>query len=212
MQWHQKGSDPFTHLNACRSLWAPFGRIGSFPRLCSRSSTIVVGSILWNSARTFEALAVTDDEHCILTFHFYLPMLITHYTAPWWRGGGFYDGPVRYPGTPIPADAFDRLSQEHRAALAGRNEPFDRDAMVRCLAPPLAVRRRTGRPLYWGEFGSYQPIDRVDASIRPAWFADILSVFAEYEIPWAVWDYGRGGFGILDADGKPNRIAEILTA
>jgi len=174
--------------------------------------TILLGSNRWNSPSTFEDLAVPDDEHCILTFHFYQPMLITHYTAPWWRAGSFYDGPVCYPGRPVPEEQWAKLSDEQRRALGGANEPFDRGAMARALAGVLAVRERTGRALYCGEFGSWDPVDKVSASIRPAWFADLLSVFARERIAWAVWDYGRGGFGILDAAGRPGPVARALTA
>jgi hypothetical protein len=54
-------------------------------------------------------------------------------------------------------------------------------------------------------------VDEVDPAIRPARFADLVSVLAEHEIPWAVWDYGRGGFGMPGADATPGRIAGILT-
>ena len=83
--------------------------------------------------------------------------------------------------------------------------------MARRIARPLAARRRTGRPIYCGEFGSLDTIDRVDESIRPAWFADVISLFEEHDIPWAVWDYGKGGFGVLDKSGRPNRLVEIMT-
>ena len=35
------------------------------------------------------------------------------------------------------------------------NRPYDRTAMQEQMAQPLAVRRRTGLPLYCGEFACY---------------------------------------------------------
>jgi len=185
---------------------APFAAI----RQAEPQRIVVLGSNRWNSVNNFAALTVPDDEHCILTFHFYYPMLITHYTAPWWKGGGFYDGPVRYPGSPIAPEDFARLPDAERQALREDNEPFDAEAMRRLFQAPLAVRQRTAKPLYCGEFGCWDKVDAIDPAIRPAWFGDMIDLLNAEAIPWAVWDYGRGGFGILDADGKPGPVVDVL--
>jgi endoglucanase len=79
--------------------------------------------------------------------------------------------------------------------------------MVADLAQPLAAAKRTGLPLYCGEFGVFimtpQPA-------RLAWYRDIASVFREYGIGWANWDY-KGGFALVQ-DGKSTGIAEVLLA
>ena len=169
------------------------------------SRTIILGSNRWNSALTFDELQVPDDKDTILTFHFYHPMLITHYQANWWPQGMCYDGPVQYPGTPIPADRFAALSEADRATLAPFNAPYDRQSMVADMAKPLAVSRRTGLPLYCGEFGAYS---KTAQPVRLAWYRDIISVFNEYGIAWANWDY-KGGFALV-ADGRSTGIAEVM--
>ncbi|MBE2222135.1 MAG: cellulase family glycosylhydrolase, partial [Anaerolineae bacterium] len=78
-------------------------------RALEPTRTIVLGSNHFCMAKTFADLAVPDDENCILTFHYYDPMLITHYTAQWWAKGAAYDGPVQYPGQPIPDEAWAAL-------------------------------------------------------------------------------------------------------
>lgn len=161
---------------------------------------IFLGSNWFNSVRTFDALWIPDDPHCWLTFHFYSPMLITHYRAAWWRQGGRYAGPIQYPGVP----ALDPLP----AGLESENVPYDRAAMVRDLAQPLAARARTGRPLYCGEFGCYE---QTPTAVRQAWYRDILSVLAEHQIAWANWDY-KGGFGLLNKDGVETDIARLIRA
>lgn len=168
--------------------------------------TIVLGSNRWNSALTFDQLEVPDDRNTILTFHYYLPMLVTHYQAWWWPEGGVYKGAIQYPGRPIPAECLAEVDEPLRARLEKLNRPYDRAAMVADLAQPLSAGRRTGLPLYCGEFGV---INLAPQPIRLAWYRDLLSVFAEYGIAWANWDF-RGSFGILDNDRKSTGIAEAM--
>ncbi|CAN5493769.1 cellulase family glycosylhydrolase [soil metagenome] len=170
---------------------------------------IILGSNRWCSVLTFDELAVPDDEHTILTFHFYHPMLITHHRAQWCAEGKMYDGPVQYPGRPIPDDQISRVVMPPPTRLITLNldelnKPYRRSTMVADLAKPLAVAKRTGRPLYCGEFGV---INLAPESVRHAWFRDIVSVFEEYGIGWANWDY-RGDFGLLGKDGKSTGLAE----
>ena len=173
--------------------------------------TILLGSNRWNSALTFDQLVVPDDKNTILTFHFYLPMFITHHRAWWSVEGKMYDGRIQYPGQPIPDECLAevRPAQASRlfdASLADLNKPYDRNSMVADFAQPLAAAQRTGLPLYCGEFGV---IDLAPLSVRQAWYGDIISVFNEYQIGWANWDY-KGEFGIVDGEGKSTGIAEVM--
>ena len=172
--------------------------------------TIVLGSNWFNQAQTFHRLRVPEDDDTILTFHYYSPMFVTHYTARWWAGGGTYTGPIHYPGRPIADDDLAVMDPELREMVEkqGWNRFFDRDAIVADLTQPIGVARERGLPLYCGEFGCF---DRTPDPLRIAWFRDILSVFDEYDISWANWDY-KGSFGIVDMHGEPTAIAETLLA
>ncbi len=169
---------------------------------------IVLGSNWFNQVQTFAQLDVPEDDDLILTFHYYKPMFITHYTAPWWEGGGSYHGPIHYPGRPIADEDLARMDPALRELIEreGLNRPFSRQTIVEDLAQPLAVREETGLPLYCGEFGCYS---RTPTELRLAWYRDILSVFEELDIAWANWDY-KGDFGIVDAQGELTPIAEVL--
>jgi endoglucanase len=169
--------------------------------------TIILGSNWFNQYHTFPKLTVPpDDPNIILTFHYYSPMFITHYTAPWWAVGGTYDGPIQYPGQPVPDENLAGLSAELLANMDEWNQPFDRSAIIANLTEPLAVNERTGLPLYCGEFGCF---DRTPDPIRIAWFKDILAVFDAYDIGWATWDY-KGSFGVVDRDSEETAIAPVL--
>ena len=173
--------------------------------------TIVLGSNQWNSAFSFDRLSVPDDKNLVLTFHYYLPMFITHHRASWSVEGRMYDGRIQYPGRPIPDECLAEVRPPQTARLFGAtleelNRPYDRNAMVADMAKPLEVARRTGLPLYCGEFGV---INLVPQPVREAWYRDIISVFNEYRIGWANWDY-RGEFGIVNYERQSTGIAETM--
>lgn len=171
---------------------------------------IVLGSNFWNSVFTFDQLRPPLDPRLILTFHYYLPMFVTHHRAGWCAEGRMYDGPIQYPGHPIAPESLHRVTLPKGERLINLrietlNQFFDRNRMLADLAQPLAVAKRTGLPLYCGEFGV---INRVPLPIRVAWTRDLVSVFAECGIAWAHWDY-RGDFGILGENGV---IPELMAA
>jgi endoglucanase len=174
--------------------------------------TVVLGSNNFQSCDTFDRLDVPDRQtepgDClVLSCHFYRPMFVTHYRAPWWRGGCDYDGPVEYPGRPIPEEAFSSLAADRQEAWGGAlNEHWDREAMLAAFAKPQAVRKKTGRPLYCGEFGCRLVTPE---PARTRWYRDLVSVFDELQIAFANWDY-RGGFGLVDADGHDTGTAALL--
>ncbi|MGC9348218.1 MAG: glycoside hydrolase family 5 protein [Anaerolineae bacterium] len=170
--------------------------------------TIVLGSNWFNQHHTFSDLYVPEDDDMILTFHYYFPMFVTHYTASWWSVGGTYAGPVHYPGRPIAKADLASLGAELLDAIndGDWNRPFGRETIAEDLSEPLSVSEETGLQLYCGEFGAF---DRTPASLRIAWYKDMLSVFDEYGIAWANWDY-KGAFGIVDENGEKTAVADVL--
>ena len=168
--------------------------------------TVVLGSNDASRCRSFPDLDPPDDRALLLTFHYYDPMFITHYTAKWWREGGSYSGPIRYPGRPIPDSqhiAIERLRDE---GLEHENRSVDRDVMAADVSVAREVADRHGMVAYCGAFGCY---DQTPDDIREAWYRDIGSVFCELDIPWANRDY-RGSFGLVDPDGNETGVRAWL--
>jgi len=161
---------------------------------------IIFGSNRWQSVNTFEKLRIPKGEkNIILSFHFYTPMLITHYKASW-TGVGKYKGPVNYPGRIVSDEQVKGLSDE-MARLAKRNNGvYNRDVFEKLIQKPLAVARKYNLPLYCGEWGALPTVPR---EARMQWYADVRSVLEANNIAWANWDY-KGGFGIVDRSGKPD--------
>lgn len=173
---------------------------------------LVLGSNRWNSVFTYDELAVPPDPDTILTFHYYHPMLITHHRASWSTEGRMYDGPISYPGRPIAAEHLHlvRKPEAHRLLsldIDKLNQPYHRERILQDLAQPLAAARRSGLPLYCGEFGV---IKLAPMPARSAWYHDIVSLFTEHGIGWANWDY-KGMFALVE-DGVSTGIAEVMLA
>jgi endoglucanase len=187
---------------------AAAGAIGVIREL-EPERAILLGSNRWNSVDTFDRLAVPEgDENLLLSFHLYRPFLLTHHRARWaWTKD--YEGPVHYPGRLVEEVDTEGLDAELRGKIEDGNGDFDRAALGKTLAKPLAAAERTGLPLHCGEFGCIRLAPRAD---RLRWYADVVSILAPAEIAWTIWDY-KGGFGIVDGEGEPDReLVDILTA
>ena len=161
---------------------------------------IVIGSNRWQSVNTFDQLRIPEgDRNIILSFHFYTPMLITHYKASW-TGVGRYKGPVNYPGQLVDPQAIETLPKDIARIVKGNNGIYNRDVLRKLLKKPLEVSRKHNLPLYCGEWGCYRTTPR---EARLAWYKDVRSILEENNIAWANWDY-KGGFAVVGRDGQPD--------
>jgi endoglucanase len=170
--------------------------------------TIVIGSNMWQSVDTFDALRVpAGDPNLVLSFHFYTPMALTHRGAPWTPAGG-YRGPVSYPGVTVAEADLQGVAPDLAGALRDSRRFLDRAALARMLVKPLALAKETGLPLYCGEWGALPAAPRTD---RLRWYADVRGMLEEHGIAWATWDY-KGGFGLVDRDGRADiGLLAVLT-
>ena len=163
--------------------------------------TLVIGSNRWQTVGTFDQLRIPEgDRDIILSFHFYTPMLITHYKASW-TSVGKYNGPVSYPGLLVKDEDMEGLSDEVARIVKGNNGTYDREKLETLLAKPLALARKLDLPLYCGEWGA---ITRCPREARMNWYRDVRANLEKHGIAWANWDY-KGGFGLLARDGQPDR-------
>ena len=167
--------------------------------------TIVLGSNFYCIAKTFSDLWIPDDDRVILTFHFYGPMFITHYRASWWEGG-VYQGPVRYPGSPIAEEDLPRVPEAIRYQLDNWNEPYGPAQMLRDMHNALVVARASGKPLWCSEFGICDPDPPLPRALRRQWFRDLLGHFAEHHVAYANWTY----WNLRDAAGEPSDILDLV--
>jgi len=169
---------------------------------------ILIGSNRWQSVDTFDQLIIPEnDPNIILSFHFYIPMMLTHYTAPW-VASGFYTGPVHYPGQTVrpeemSADTLNMLQQH-----VDIQEVMNKELIQEKFQKPLAFAQKMNLQLYCGEWGC---LPAAPAEDRMQWYQDVRSVLEENKIAWTNWDY-KGGFGIRnDSTGTPyQELIDIL--
>ena len=79
--------------------------------------TLVIGSNMWQGHETMKFLKVPEgDKNIILSFHYYNPMILTHYGA-WWTPLGKSKGKVNYPGVLVSKEDFDAAPAEIKDQL-----------------------------------------------------------------------------------------------
>lgn len=159
--------------------------------------TIVIGSNLWQSAATFPALRVPPhDPNIILSFHSYIPMMITHYRASWVKTTA-YDGPVRYPGVTVDSvyakKHYDAGLVDAIRSFGGFRE-CNRETLEKNALIAVKRARELGLPLQCGEFGCLPTAGR---AIRLRYYRDMISIFKQYNIAYASWDY-HGSFSVVE--------------
>lgn len=163
-----------------------------------KDRVIVIGSNMWQSFRTAEQLALPEgDPNIILSFHYYEPMLLTHYQASWTDLKDF-GGQVNYPGQTLTEEQLAaRPTAEQEAYGRWTKESYDKERFRREFSMAANVAKRYGIPVYCGEYGCLS--DEPNDEVRYRWLTDMNDVFDELGIARAVWCYreGEDGFGIL---------------
>ncbi len=161
---------------------------------------LVIGSNKWQSVGTFDQLRIpTGDRDIILSFHFYTPMLVTHYRASW-TSVGRYQGPVNYPGQLVDPREIEKLDPKVAGIVKSNNGVYNRERLESLLEKPLALAKKLDLPLYCGEWGA---ISGAPEGPRLQWYRDMRANLEKHGIAWATWDY-KGGFGILGRGGQRN--------
>ena len=169
-------------------------------RATEPTRTVLIGGNMWQNPKNVPLLKFPKgDTNIILTMHDYTPLLVTHNKATWTPFKA-YQGPVSYPGLSISdADIAKYVNKNDSATLKEIkkfNFVYNRKALLDEMMPAIKTAKEKGLPLYCGEWGCYKEISR---DIRLQIYKDMMSIFKEYNISNAAWDY-KGGFGIVDYD------------
>lgn len=171
--------------------------------------TLVIGSNLWQGVGTFQYLRVPEnDKNIILSFHFYEPMVLTHYNT-WWNPIRFYTGDVHYPGQLISDEDWDACSDEVKAIVADYHQEWNEEVLYQRMKQAIDVADSLGLQLFCGEWGVYENVDREWAY---AWTRDMIKVFNRFNVAWCTWCYDAD-FGFYDQfkeDYKDRALINIL--
>lgn len=140
-------------------------------RASNPTRTVIIGPTTWNNLSALPKLILPKDDHLIVTIHYYSPFDFTHQGATW------TDPKVR--------GIQDKTWGETEADLAAIRKDFD-------TAAKWAKDNR--RPLYVGEFGSYE---KAPAASRVRWTRAVAREAEARGFSWAYWEFGAG-FGIYN--------------
>ena len=119
-------------------------------------------------------LDLPNDEHLILSVHYYHPFTFTHQGAEWvdnsnpWLGTKWYDTEI------------DRETIENEFKYA------------------LQFSQEQHIPIHIGEFGAYS---KADIESRERWTTFLARWFEEKGMSWAYWEFSAG-FGIYNPGNK----------
>ncbi|MBR5688629.1 MAG: cellulase family glycosylhydrolase [Prevotella sp.] len=157
--------------------------------------TLVIGSNMWQSYGTMKYLKVPEgDKNIILSFHYYNPMILTHYGA-WWTPIGQYKGKVHYPGVLVSQEDFEAAPDSIKKDLEPyTKEEWNIDRIRADFKDAIEAAKKYDLQLFCGEWGVYEPVDR---ELAYSWTRDMLTVFDEFNIAWTTWCYDAD-FGFWD--------------
>lgn len=168
-------------------------------RAVSPERVVLVPSMGWQDPKYIRHCKIkAGDPNVIISFHDYLPMLLTHYKLLAWKD---YQGAIQYPGRVIPtkadADAYPRFASFYQTTYTAQR-------IMSEMGAAASDGSNLGRMVHCGEFGCSK---NVPESMRLEWFRDMVDAMDANNIPWTLWESLGGGFGFVDEDGKGgNRI------
>ena len=173
--------------------------------------TLVIGSNRWQGHETMKYLKVPEgDKNIILSFHYYNPMLLTHYGAWWSPLCAAYKGKVNYPGVLVSKEDYDAAPDAIKPELKQYTEEvWNIDKIREQFKDAIEAAKKYDLQLFCGEWGVYEPVDR---ELAYNWYRDMLTVFDEYNIAWTTWCYDAD-FGFWDQQRhsyKDRPLVELL--
>jgi aryl-phospho-beta-D-glucosidase BglC (GH1 family) len=150
-------------------------------RYHSPNRPVVIGPAGWGGINGLEKLALPNDNHLILSIHYYEPFKFTHQGADW-------------------------LAPESTRWLGTRWQDLDREreTIRQAFLPVLEFSKQHGTPIYIGEFGAFS---RADINSRVLWTRFLARYFEEQGFSWAYWEFSSG-FGIYNP--QTNAILQPL--
>lgn len=179
-------NEPHDTLTA--GLWNElFPKVLAAVRVHHPTRPVIIGPANWNNLAALPTLKLPEDPNLIVTFHYYNPFEFTHQGATW--------------TTPKVRDIRDR---------AWTGDANELEAVRRDFAKAADWAKQNGRPIYLGEFGSYQ---NAPMESRARWTAAIRAEAEARGFSWAYWEFGAG-FGVFDrkANDWRNDLLKALLA
>jgi endoglucanase len=146
--------------------------------------TLIIGPANWNGIESLNTLKLPEnDKNIIVTVHFYHPMRFTHQGAAW-------------------AADFKNLS-----GITWTGTPDEKKEVESKLQVAADWSVKNDRPIYLGEFGSY---DKGDMDSRARYTAFVARTAEKLNFSWAYWQFDSD-FIVYDVN-KEAWVTPILNA
>lgn len=132
-------------------------------RATNPTRNVIIGPDNWNGLEDLPKLDLpADDQHIIVTFHYYHPMTFTHQGATW------------------VSEDIQKLS----------NVPWGSEADIALLDKEFDIVKAWSeaqhRPIFLGEFGAY---DKAPMEYRVKWDSAVARAAEARGFPWAYWQF-----------------------
>lgn len=167
-------------------------------RAIDQRRLILVGGNIYNAADELQNIEILEDPDILYTFHYYLPMTVTHQKAPWVPALVEYDQQVDYPGQS--ASGLETIVKKYPDYRLDREVGirFDKTYLHKVLQPAMDFSLQNGQPVYCGEFGVYE---KASMDTRLNWTRDLVDLLNQFHIGRTCWTYKALDFGLVDKDG-----------
>ena len=136
--------------------------------------TVIIGPAQWNGVGELNNLKLpSEDRNIIATVHYYNPFAFTHQGTPW-------------------------TGQKDKLGVTWTGSEAERKAVEQDLAKVVAWSKKNDRPVYIGEFGSYE---KADMASRAAWASFVAREFEKQGWSWGAWQFADN-FAVFDMKGQ----------
>lgn len=171
-------------------------KVLSMIRETEKDRIVVFGANRQNNVAHVKNIKIPEgDKNIMLSFHFYEPLLITHYQAVWTVLRNLkFNGEMQYPGQLIPDSVYEQLTDEEKEVVAPYNYSYDKQWIQDTWQEAIDFAKEKGLKLYLGEFGC---MINCGEPVRLAWLKDVVAVARENGIPYSMWEY-NSQFGFAD--------------
>jgi endoglucanase len=156
----------FTHES-----WNEYWRAAlAIIRKSNPSRTVIIGPDLWNGIGELDSLKLpANDRNLIATVHYYNPFPFTHQGTPW-------------------------TGQKDKTGVTWTGTESEMEAVEKDLAKVAQWSKENKRPIYIGEFGTYE---KADMRSRTTWTAHVARKFEKHGWSWGFWQF-TDNFAVFD--------------
>lgn len=177
---------------------AAAGRAIAAIRSRDTEHTIIFGDVNWYGIDTLGKRTPFADENIVYAFHFYDPFIFTHQGASWADMASTRGIPYPYAPERWSDHASDfGLTKVQPAWIWSQFRSYNvggtRAALFNRIAQAKSWAVAQGVPVICNEFGAYDATSLPEDRLR--YYADVVDIFEQLEIPWQHW------FMILNGDG-----------